>query len=538
MKARFVLLFLFSLSGVESAHSKVPVGGTFVINIGAEPTTLHPIRATDGYSSQVHAYTLEGLLDRNPDTYEWEPALADKWEISKDGKAFTFHLRKGALFHNGKPVTVEDIKFSFDAIFDPKMNAAVQIPYYQGIKEVKIIDSETVQFIAKEKYFKNFDVAAGLTIIPKHIYGGENGAKINHKLIGSGPYVLSKYEKGKRIILKRNQDWWGFKEKTGRTVGMYNFDRMVLRFVSESSVSFEMLKKGDLDFMGFTPEDYTQKAVGSEWGKKVFKVKTHNKAPKSYGFIAFNLRRPLFQDQKVRVALSMLINRRLMIEKFLFGMSEPATGPWHRESEYTPSDVKPIEFDPKEALRLLREDGWSDSDRDGVLDKVISGSRMPLRFTLLNPSKDFEKYLTVFKEDAKKAGVDIILKYVEWNTFVKVRNEGNFDTAAMAWGGGSVDLDPKQIWHSESASKGGSNFIDYKNPEVDQLIDEARGTLEKSKRTPLLKKVFRIIAADAPYIFLFNSKAILYGHTKKIEKKIPTRTYSIGQEYWWDASLK
>ena len=156
-----------------------------------------------------------------------------------------------------------------------------------------------------------------------------------------------------------------------------------------------------------------------------------------------------------------------------------------------------------------------------------------MSFTLLTANQDTMKYWTMYKEDAKKAGVDINVRFVEWNSFIKLVEEGNFDAIAMGWGGGSIDLDPKQIWHSESAVKGGSNFISYKNPAADKLIDEAREELDKKKRIPKLQKVYEMIADDAPYVFLFNDKFLLYGTTSRVKKVKDTYKYSIGESYWW-----
>jgi peptide/nickel transport system substrate-binding protein/microcin C transport system substrate-binding protein len=154
-------------------------------------------------------------------------------------------------------------------------------------------------------------------------------------------------------------------------------------------------------------------------------------------------------------------------------------------------------------------------------------------FTLLNPNKDFEKYLVLYQDDLAKAGIRMELKLLEWNTFITKLDEAQFDAVVLAWTGGEVDLDPKQIWHSSSAVKGGSNFIGYQNPEVDRLIDEARQELDKSKRIPLLQQVYRTIAADAPYAFLFNNRFAFYAHSARLQKSRDTYTYGVGMDYWW-----
>lgn len=504
-------------------------------NLGAEPASLHPLKANEAVSNEVTGYILESLANRNVDTYEWEPALASSWETAKDGKSYTFKLRQGVKWSDGQPLTAEDVKFSFEAISDPKMEAAALIPYYEAIEKAEILDPQTIKFTVKEKYFKNFEMVAGLTVIPKHIYGDLNTKlNLNQNVIGTGPYTLDKWEKGQRIVLKRNPNYWGWAQPENK--GRYNFERMMMRFVKEQNVSLEMLKKGDIDYDSFNPETYVQRAVGKEWGSKVFKVKTKNNAPKGYGFIAWNLKNPLFQDRDVRYALALLANRGEMIKKFRFDMSELATGPWYLHSEYASKKVKPILFDPKAALALFKKAGWSDSDKNGTLDKMIGGKKVEMSFTVMTANPDFEKYLTLYKEDAKQVGVNIEVKKTEWNSFVKQLDERNFEAINLGWGAGSVDLDPKQIWHSDSAKGTGSNFISYNNKEVDKLIDQARGTLDKKARIPLLQKVFELVANDAPYVFLFNDSNTLYGHTARMKRVKDTYGYGVGFDYWWSAT--
>ena len=169
-----------------------------------------------------------------------------------------------------------------------------------------------------------------------------------------------------------------------------------------------------------------------------------------------------------------------------------------------------------------------------MLDKVIGGVKRKLRLTILEPRKDYRKYLTVFQQDAKRVGVDIQIKLIEWNTFIKLLDERKFDAVRLGWsGGGMVDIDPKQIWHSTSYKNKGSNFIGYSNKKVDQLIDEARMTLDRKQRIALLKKVFRLVADDVPYAFLFNSKYGMYAHSKRLKRKKDTYKFSIGSSYWW-----
>lgn len=514
-----------------------PQGGTFVYNLDAEPTTLNPLTSTDLYSRNVQAFVVEGLLERNTETYAWEPRLAEKWDISKDGKVFTFTLREGVTFHDGKPMTAEDVKFNFDAIFDNKYPTAHLRPYYENIEKVEVVDPRTVKFTAKNVYFQNFDVCAELSVLPKHIYSDSANKKLNKEMYGTGPYKIASYDKGTKLTLEKNPNWWGLKAGLDVDKGRFNFSKIVFKFVKEENVQIEMLKKGELDYLEMRSETYMKKTEGPEWGTKVIKVKTENISPKSYGFVGWNMRRQLFTDKRVRVAMTHLFNRQLIIDKFLYGMSLPATGPWYQQSEYASKKVKPIPFDPKKGLALLKEAGWDDTDKNGVLDKTIDGKKVDFKFTLLTANSDTMKYFTIFKEDAKKVGVDIDIKLLEWNTFIKLVDERDFDAVAMGWSA-VVNPDPKQIWHSASDTAGGSNFVGYKNPEVDKLIDDARATMDKKKRIPILQKVYEKIAEDAPYIFLFNPKFIFYANTAKMKKAKETLNYAIGTEYWWTEATK
>jgi microcin C transport system substrate-binding protein len=530
--ALVLVLGLSSYVMAATPNTSAPVGGVFNLNLGGEPPTLHPISSTDLYASVVQASVLDTLLDHDKETYAWKPRIAEKWEISKDNKIFTFNLRKNAMFHDGKPVTAEDVKFSFDAIFEPAYNAAHLRPYYEGIAKVEVIDPYTVKVTAKDTYFKNFDQIATMSIIPKHIYGDvEKSKKMTRTLIGSGPYMLDKFDRGNVIVLKKFDKWYGNDDKNWK--GMFNFGTINMRFYKEEVAQLERIKKGDLDYIDLRPEAYVKKTEGAPWGKTVLKHKVENSAPKSYGFVGWNFRREMFQDRDVRVALAHMMNREEMNKKFRYNMADLATGPTYLKSEYASKAVKPILYDPKAALELLAKAGWKDSDKDGILDKTVNGKKVPFRFTLIHPNKDNEKYWTMYKEDLKKIGIDMEIKYLEWNSFLKILDEGNFDAVSLAWGGGDITWDPKQIWHSSSAVPGGSNFIYYKNPEVDKLIDEARQSLDEKKRQKLLNTVYEKIAADAPYVFMFNDKFEFYANSSKVQQPAETFKYSIGTDYWW-----
>ena len=183
-------------------------------------------------------------------------------------------------------------------IFDSHYDTAAQRPYYEGIEKAEVLDPLTVKFTTKTKYFGNFESIALLTVIPKHIYGDfDKGPKINQQLIGSGPYILDKYEKGKRIVLKRNPKWWGWDVPYYK--GQFTAEPFISSFRKENNTARNKLKKGDLDYMGFDPDTYTEKANGPEFGKTVVKVKIGKSGAWCFGYVGRKPKNPLFSDKNL-----------------------------------------------------------------------------------------------------------------------------------------------------------------------------------------------------------------------------------------------
>ena len=513
---------------MSSCVERPKKNSAFYYNLGSEPTTLHPLKgATEAVTGQVGSYVIESLLTRDIDTYEWKPVLAKSWKVSKDKLKFTYKLRDDVYWHDGVKFTAKDVKFSFDAIFDDKYQAAAIRSYFEGIEKVEIVDDYTVIFHAKDKNYQNFSTASTLDILPKHFYEqDEKKSFFNKNLVGTGPYKLDLYKRGNRIVLVKNDKWWGNKIK-GQDE--WNFPKIVLRFISDQNVALEMLKKGSLDYLGLRAEEYVKKARGPIWGKKVHKVETKNSTPKGYNFIGWNLRHPILKDKQVRKALYHLVNRDLMIKKFEYNYTTPLDGPVYPQSPYA-VDVKTVKFDPKKALKMLKSAGWKDTNGDNILDKVIDGKKRSLSITILEPWEGFTRYLTIFKEDARRAGVEINIKVMEWNSFIKLVDERKFDAIRLAWNA-SVDWNPTQIWHSKSI-KGGSNFIGFSNKRVDEIADKAKYIHDKEKRIELLKEAQRIIIDEAPYVWFTNKSTTMYGYTDRIEREKDTYKFGIGYSKW------
>ena len=502
---------------------------TFYSRLKKEPESLHPIRGKDYYSAVLHYYTLESLLTRGISDYEWQPGLAEKWEISPDGKTFTFYLYENLKWSDGRPLTVRDVQFSFEAHKSPEYGGLRRLPHFESIEAAEIISSRAIAFRAREPYFGNFPSLAEAKIIPRHIYQNPQ-TRLSRTVIGSGPYKIARYDKGKMIALTQNPLWSGRARPHNK--GKWLFKNIVFRFAAENSDALLGLQKGRLDFSFISPEDFERRTSSPPWGRSIKKYKVSNKLSRGYSFIGLNLKNPLFQDRRARTALAHLMNRKLMSEKFAFGHLQPAAGPWHFWSDFADPSVRPLAFDPKKAARLLRAAGWKDENQDGVLEKPLGGKKTDFSFTALFSGKDSEKFLTLYQAELKKAGVDMRLKLLDLPALVRAADEGSFEAAAWTRSLRAIDFDPKLFWHSDSARKGGYNFIGYSSPKADALMEKGRRQLNRAERVKTFRRLYRLIAEDAPCIFMFHSRSRFYGVRSRIRIPRPVFNYGIGQEYW------
>lgn len=520
------------------ANPKAPKGGVLNYHLENEPESIHPIMNNDLYTTYVNAFVQDSLCARNINTWELIPNVAESWTVSPNGLEFTFKLRQDAYFHNGENITAEDVKFSLEHIREPKLQALNLVPYFEGIVKAEVLDKYKIKFTAKEKYFKNLSVVCGLTVIPKSVYGDvSRSVKMQKDSVGAGPFMLEKYNKGQSILVKKFDKWYGWKLPYYK--GYYNFDKVLFKFTKEPAVVAEKLKKGELDYVELSrADDYlavTGKPFKPIYDQSKFIAKAvKNLQPKSYGYIGFNFKDPILNDQNVRLAFAHLVNRNEMNKKFYEGLNDLATGPVSVNSKQAPN-IKPIQFSAEKARELLKKSGWADTDKNGVLDKVINGQKTELKLTFIYARKESEKMWTMIKEDCRKAGVDLELKLLEWNSFLKTIDDGKMQLYAMGWGGGDVEMDPKQIWHSTSNGKGGSNRGNYSNPEVDKLIDQGRAELDDKKRGEIFKKAYKMIAEDVPYVFLFNVKYDFYAMSKNVKQPGDTFKYDFGVTTWWSA---
>lgn len=509
--------------------------GPLNVSISSNPIGLIPLTTSDATSSSIQSQLFESLLDRDLDTFEWGPSLAKSWTISEDGKTFTFVLDEKAKFWDGSPVTVEDVKFSYELIFRKGVDSAPLRPYYQAIDKVERVDDQTIRFTTRDVYYKNFDVAAGLTILQKKFYEELYKkdqtlatSQVNRQAMGTGMWQVESWEENRRLILKRNENYWAKEREVAK--GRWNYERIVYSVIQESSVRLENLKKGNLSYLVPTNKQFAKEMDGEPFGTKITKVQAVNRTPNSYRFIGWNNRHEILGNKDVRWALSHLANIRLWAKKFEYDLSEPTIGPMSPKTDQHDPLLKAVSFNRKEARKRLAAAGWSKAGPDGFL--VKEGKRFEITILFPSQAKDvYEPMLTEYKNQAKRVGIDIQLRGLEWTSFVKKLDERDFDAVVLGWTR-AHDPDLKQIWHSDSIKEQGSNFVAYENPELDKLIDEHRKTMSYDERVKLARKMQNLIYNDQPYTFLLESKYVLYAHQSNIKKPKDVFNYGIGIPYW------
>ncbi len=491
------LSFLVTGSHLVAAGQEDPVAGDWLIShLGAEPATLNPITATDAYAHNIDDYIYESLLKRDEKSLELVPVLAESWEISEDHLQYTFHLKKNIRWQDGQPFTAHDILFSFERIKDPGVDSAHLRNYYQDIERLEMVDNDTVRYHYRIPYFKALEFCGGIPIVPAHLFKDTdnfNQHPIGRRPVGTGPYRLLHWETGKEIALVRNEEYWGEKP---------HLNRIVFKIITDATVALQVLKQGGLDLMSLRPIQWVRQTQARRFEENYQKLKY---PLPSYSYIGWNLRRPLFNDRRVRLAMTLLLDRETILKKVLFGLGTVISGTFYLNSPEYDHNLKPYPYDPKTAVELLRAAGWEDRNGDGILDR--DGVPFDFEFLISAGSKFGEQIATILQENLKGVGIKMGIRKLEWAVFVQRIEDHNFDACTMGWSLG-WDTDPYQLWHSSQADKG-SNFVGFRNDEADRLIEAARKEFNPRKRRQMYTRFSEILYEEQPYTFLFTTDALV-----------------------------
>jgi peptide/nickel transport system substrate-binding protein len=512
--------FVAARSTIAGQEPPTPDDGDWLIaHLSAEPATLNPITATDAYASRINSFIYETLLKRDEKTAQLVPQLAESWEVADDHLTYTFRLKKGIHWQDGTPFTSRDVIFSYQRIQDPKVDAAHLRNYYRDIEQLEALDDYSVRFHYRIPYYLALEFCGGIPIVPAHLFQESddfNQHPIGRQPLGTGPYRFVKWDTGAQIVLERDDRYWGKKP---------HLLRVVFKIVTDPTAALQVLKQHGLDYMGLRPIQWSMQTRGKRFQQDFQKLKYY--LP-SYRYIGWNMRKPLFQDRRVRQAMTMLVNREPILKKVLFGLGIVISGPFYVNSPAYNQSIQPYRYDPKAALALLHEAGWADHDGDRILDK--DGVSFEFEFLISSGSKFSEQLATIFQENLKRVGIKMRIRKLEWAVFIQKIESNEFDACTLGWSLG-WDSDPFQIWHSSQTEKKGSNFVGFVNAEADHLIEESRKEFDPEKRRQMYHRFHEIIHEEQPYTFLFTEEALVA--VDRRFAKVEVYPLGMDPQEWW-----
>lgn len=516
--AAFVLLFSTPVALVANAATK----GELRVRLREEPVSLSPVSIDEEQARPVLEYVTESLLTQDEDALTWRPRLAERWWVSADGRHVHFVLRENARFSDGRPVTAEDVKFSFDMIFNADYQLEHLRPYYALFERVIVRSAREVEFVAKQKYFGNLIQSASLSILPRHVYGSPKTINARASLpIGTGPYRIANWQRGRGIALERNPYWWGLKDRQWNSY--FPNPRVFMQFVNEDVTAAQMLLRDEIDYASFRNDRLLNVERVLAGARGVTLQNVQNRKPGRLSRIILNLRQPLFADPRVREALNALVDREFLLRAAYQGHAASARGPWYARSEYAEPSVAAPRFDLARAARALDAAGWRFAPSRGV--RVRDGAACD--FEILVFETALLRPLTVFQDDAAKLGVRLRLRTVDQSTFNQRLSDRQFMAAAASFDGGWIDFDPFGEFHSTRA-RTGENYSGYANAEVDRWLEDARASSQPDVRKRRLRQIYARVAADQPYVFLFDEPAGAFAVSARVRRPRPFYTYSDG----------
>jgi peptide/nickel transport system substrate-binding protein len=455
-------------------------GGTLAYATGTDATTLDPQFVTDVPTSRMVMHIHETLV--YPDVEgNMQPILAESWSISDDKLTWTFKLRKGVQFHDGTPFNAEAVKYTFDRIQDPEIGSPRKSAA-KAVKEVKVIDEHTVAFVT-EKPFAPFlaQLSAYNLAIISPAEGKKQGKKYGQNPCGTGPFKLESWSPGEKMVLSRNESYWGEKPA---------IDKLEVRIVPEDSSRVMMLLGGEVDVISSVPPVMISRLEKSK------DVRIIKKTGFRTVYIGLNNTMKPFDDLRVRRAVAHAIDSEAIVKGVLGGVGTVGGG---FESPVIPGahkDLKPYAYNPAESKKLLAEAGYP----NGFTVQFYT----PTGRYLMD-----RQVAEAVQAQLKEVGIDARLQVPDWGAYQALLDKGT-EAPIFLLGKGSPTGDLDLTATLCAACKGKMNHFNYCNPEVDKLIEQQRGTVDVKERNEILAKLQEIFYREVPAVVLFYEDQI-YG---------------------------
>ena len=518
--------YLFFLScQIDEPSDKKSYGDTIIRGGLHEFSIINPILSVSSESANLEPAIFDGLI-KIDEKGEVQSNLASSWKISEDNLTWTFYLKKGVKFHDGKELTAEDVVFTYEAVRKPE-NKGKYSNFFEPLKSIKAVDKYTIEIILKNPY-ASFLYGLEVGILPRHLLESKDlrQTEFNEHPVGTGPYKLQKWSENE-IILKANDDYFN---------GRPYLNKIVIKNFSNQKVMWARLMRGEIDFApAINPSDY-------EIIKKIPFFKTYSVLKPYYYMIAFNLSPSpqssppssellppqvgedkgggLLKDKRVRQALNYAIDKEKIIHDVLEGMGKVSAGTIYSLSWAYNQTLKPYPYNPQKALMLLKEAGWEDTDNNHILDK----NGRELRFTvLINKGDEIkEKSIRLIQEQLLDFGVKLDVELIDLVSISRRWLQKDFESIFIELASLNDPDINYQLWHSSQISEG-FNMFSYKNQRVDELLDKGRTTFDREKRKGYYDDFQKEILNDPPGIFLFWTEYLIGIHERFKDVKVDWR---------------
>ncbi len=483
---------------------KAQVGGTVRRAIwSAPPGVLHPSLYEDSYDNYVLSLIYEGMVQMNPDM-EYESCLAEKWKVSDDQKSVTFTLREDLKWHDGKPITTEDVLFTFEFIAHPDYTGS----RYSGVSAIKgieafhtgesdtiegieIIDERTIKITTEEIYAPFMLDIGSRTIVPKHIWGEIPVAKASEQTellrnpIGSGPFMMKHFEPDQYVELVAYEDYWD---------GRPNLDNFIITVVNQETAQAQMIN-GEIDFMDMSSLNNDDISFLEDGGVIVKQLTSDG-----YQYMGLNNRLDIFKDKNVRQAFAYAINRQAIVDDILDGNGSVCNVPLPPGHWAYPKKSKEYKYNKDKAIELFEKAGWE--YKDGKMYR--NGN--PVKLTLKYPSgnKVREASAPLIQQNLADVGIEVELLLMEFGTLLdQVVTEQDFEMFLMAWSL-TPDPDGTEIWHSDYINPNQFNFAGFVNDKNDELLEEGVKYLSVKERKPIYEDWGKLMNEEMPIVYLYS----------------------------------
>lgn len=521
----FLIIFCFStvmlLSRINNYFLKIvpDYGGTITEAVIGVPRFANPVLATSDTDKDLTALIFSGLLKATP-SGDFINDLSSEYSISDDGRTYTFTLKEDVYFHDGTPVTTDDVEFTIQKIQDPTVKSPKR-PIWDGVT-IKKIDSRKISFTIKQTYapfIENFT----LGIIPRHLWKNVptdefSFSQINVDAIGSGPYRVNKIKKNSYGL----PSYYSLKSFKSYALGQPFVKYINLRFYQSETEAINALKSGDVNNMsGISSGSIV--GIPSENTQIL-----DSKLPRVFGIFFNQNQAPVFLNKEVRQALSVAINKDRIITDVLSGYGTKINSPISNSSKTLDGDdtLNLRESQTDQALTILTKAGWAINEKTGVMEKKIGSVVTPLSFSIAtSDTTELKHAAELIKNDWEKIGASVDLKIFEIGELNQnVIRPRKFD--ALFFGeivGREFDLYP--FWHSSQRNDPGLNIALYANITADKILENLRQTQSKDERQKKAQDFEVLVSADEPAIFVY-APHFIYVLQKNLENvKVGELTY-------------